>query len=48
MSQSEKYVLILGDKTLMQSLVQDAIVTEGIDKHTHSTHKEDKQYVKFD
>ncbi|XP_044741537.1 voltage-dependent calcium channel subunit alpha-2/delta-3 [Chrysoperla carnea] len=35
------------DKTLMQSLVQDAIVTEGMDKHssTHSTHKEDKHPI---
>lgn len=31
------------DKNLIQSLVYDAAVTEGLDRHTMSTLKEDKQ-----
>lgn len=35
----------LGDKSLMQSLVFDAIVTEVLERPSPSTLKEDKQYV---
>jgi hypothetical protein len=35
--------LISGDKSLVQSLVFDALVTEGLDRHMPSTLKEDEK-----
>jgi hypothetical protein len=35
--------IISGDKSLVQSLVFDALVTEGLDRHTPSTLKEDEK-----
>lgn len=39
-----EYPFVLGDKALVQSLVLDALVTDGFDRRsTHSMHKDDKQ-----
>jgi hypothetical protein len=37
--------IISGDKSLVQSLVFDALVTEGLDRHMPSTLKEDEKWV---